>query len=197
MGPSLNILIVDDSEDDALLLQHVLRRGGYQIDCAVVSTPEAMQAALESRPWDLITSDHAMPQFTAPAALALAKKLRPNTPFLIVSGEINLNLAVALMRGGAHDYIHKSELARLVPAIERAMVENKVRLEREWMNAALIESSGRLREVLENSQDASYKRNLITNTFEYLSPAISAIMNSSCPTRKRIERATCEGRCPR
>jgi PAS domain S-box-containing protein len=175
MGPSLHILIVDDSEDDALLLQHVLRRGGYQIDCVVVSTPEAMQAALESRPWDLITSDHAMPHFTAPAALALAKRLRPNTPFLIVSGEINLNLAVALMRGGAQDYIHKSELARLLPAIERVMVENKVRLEREWMNAALIESSERLREVLENSQDASYKRNLITNTYEYLSPAITAI----------------------
>ena len=123
MGQSLRVLIVDDSEDDASLLQHTLKRGGYDIACSVVDTPSAMRAALESQNWDVITSDHSMPQFNAPGALALAKELRPEVPFIIVSGEIDINLAVSLMKGGAQDYIQKREIARLVPAIERELRE--------------------------------------------------------------------------
>ena len=99
MNTPLRVLIVEDSTADVDLLRRTLRRGGYEVTSAVVETPEAMRAALEGQDWDVITSDHAMPQFSAPAALALAKELRPDVPFLIVSGEIDLNLAVSLMRG--------------------------------------------------------------------------------------------------
>ena len=100
-----------------------LRREGYEVIYEIVDTQDAMRAALERQDWDVITSDHAMPQFSAPAALALAKELRPGVPFIIVSGEIDLNLAVSLMKQGAHDYIQKRELPRLIPAIERELHE--------------------------------------------------------------------------
>jgi|GEM_PF-1237665 len=131
MSQSLRILIVEDSEDDIFLLQHTLRKAGYAVTYTAVDTPEAMRSALESQNWDVITSDHSMPQFNAPAALALTMEICPAVPFIIVSGEIDLNLAVSLMRGGAKDYIQKRELARLVLALERELHEVKLNRERQ------------------------------------------------------------------
>src|ERR1700694_2572541 len=111
----LHLLIVDDSKIDADLLLRALRDGGFEVTYQVVDTSAAMRAALERQEWDVITSDHAMPQFSGPAALALAQELGPKVPFIIVSGEIDLNLAVSLIKGGAQDYVQKDELARLVP----------------------------------------------------------------------------------
>ena len=127
MNQPLRILIVEDSEDDATLLLRVLRREGYKVVYEIVDTPAAMSAALKSKEWDVIISDHVMPHFSAPEALKLAKKLRPDLPFIIVSGEIDLNLAVSLMKDGAHDYIQKTELPRLVPAIRRELDEAEIR----------------------------------------------------------------------
>jgi hypothetical protein len=76
-----------------------------------------------------------MPHFSAPAALALAKALRPDVPFIVVSGELDLNLAVSLMKGGAQDYIQKQELARLGPAIARELREVEVRRARQRAEA--------------------------------------------------------------
>src|SRR5512136_2881083 len=109
----LRVLMVEDAEEDADLLARELERSGYALTFERVETAAAMRAALESQPWDVITSDHAMPAFSAPAALALAQALAPETPFIIVSGEIDLNLAVSLLKAGAHDYIQKRELARV------------------------------------------------------------------------------------
>ena len=122
MSQPLRILIVDDSADDAGILRHELSRGGYAVESELVETHEAMRAALENQEWDVIASDHAMPRFSAPAALELAKQLCPDVPFIIVSGEIDLNLAVSLMRAGAHDYVQKRELSRICPTVERAPV---------------------------------------------------------------------------
>jgi two-component system cell cycle sensor histidine kinase/response regulator CckA len=82
MDHSLRILIVEDSPSDVELLHHALRRGGYEISCAVVDSPAAMRAALECQEWDVITSDHTMPEFSAPDALALTKEIRPEVPFI-------------------------------------------------------------------------------------------------------------------
>ncbi len=97
-----------------------------------------MRALLESQNWDVITSDNAMPLFSATAALALSKKLRPDIPFIVVSGEIDNNLAVSLMKGGAQDYIQKRELPRLVPVVERELREVVLRRGRQRDEAALI-----------------------------------------------------------
>src|ERR1700733_2081982 len=101
MARSLRLLIVDDSPADAMLLLEALRSAGYQTEYEVVDTERAMRAALENQAWDLITSDHSMPTFSAPAALAVSLELRPDVPLIIVSGEIDLNLAVSLIRAGA------------------------------------------------------------------------------------------------
>src|SRR5450755_2436240 len=119
----LRLLIVEDSPVDAALLQHMLRHGGYDIACEVVDNAPAMRAALERQEWDAITSDHTMPEFSAPQALALARQLCPATPVIVVSGETDLNLAVSLIRDGAQDYVQKRELNRVVPAIKRALSE--------------------------------------------------------------------------
>ncbi len=115
--------MIEDSEDDALLMSRTLQSEGYDVVYEIADTTSAMRAALEYQDWDVITADHGMPKFSAPEALAIAKKLRPDLPFIIVSGEIELNVAVALMKGGAQDYVRKTELFRLVPAIERGLKE--------------------------------------------------------------------------
>ena len=121
MDRTLRLLIVDDIQDDADLILLAMQRGGFAVTYELVDTLPAMHAALERQEWDVITSDHSMPRFSAPEALALAKARRPDIPFIIVSGEIDLGLAVTLMRDGAWDYVQKHQLAHLVPAIERVL----------------------------------------------------------------------------
>jgi signal transduction histidine kinase len=122
----LRVLIVEDSRVDAFLLEHALERGGFQPTCECVDTPEAMSAALEKE-WDLILADHSMPRFSAPEALELAKQKGRDVPFIIVSGHIEEETAVAAMKAGAHDYVMKDRLARLVPAVERELREAEMR----------------------------------------------------------------------
>jgi DNA-binding NtrC family response regulator len=141
MNRPLRLLMVENTDDDAELLLRALRRGGYEVACGVVETPAAMCAALARQEWDVITSDRAMPHFSAPAALALAKALRPDVPFIVVSSELDLNLAASLMKGGAQDYIQKQELAYLVPAIARELREVEVRRAREWAEAVAGEAA--------------------------------------------------------
>src|SRR5437879_4246136 len=124
----LRVLLVEDSQIDALLLTHALERGGFEATAERVDTREAMEKALAKREWDLILADHSMPQFSAPAALELMKERGLDLPFIIVSGHIDEETAVAAMRAGAHDYVMKDRLARLVPAVERELREAQVRV---------------------------------------------------------------------
>jgi DNA-binding NtrC family response regulator len=153
MDKCLRLLIVDDSEDDATLLLRTLRRGGYDVTYKVVDTADTMRSAIKSQPWDVITSDHAMPQFSAPRALALANELHSDAPFIIVSGEIDLNLAVTLMRSGANDYIQKKELTRLIPVIDRELRKVEINRERQRVEEELNVSETRYRRLFETAQD--------------------------------------------
>jgi len=134
---SLRVLLVEDSEPDAVLLTRALDRGGFAVTSQRVDTPEAMDAALNSHPWDLILCDHAMPRFSAPEALEILKRHRLDIPFIIVSGYIEEETAVAAMKAGAHDYVMKDRLARLVPAVERELRDAEVRRAREKFEADL------------------------------------------------------------
>lgn len=137
MGVLLRVLIVEDSEDDAELMLRELQRGGYELVFQRVDTPAAMEAALASQPWDVVIADHAMPRFNALAALHLLQESGLDLPFIIVSGSIGEDIAVEAMKAGAHDYIMKNSLARLVPAIERELREAVVRRERRKADEAL------------------------------------------------------------
>src|SRR2546425_5064494 len=123
----LRVLVVEDSTLDAELLLRALQHGGFDPVSEIVDTAETMEKALERKHWDLGVADHAMPHFSAPQALELVKKRGMDVPFIIVSGHIEEETAVAAMRAGAHDYIMKDRLARLVPAVERELREAQVR----------------------------------------------------------------------
>jgi PAS domain S-box-containing protein len=170
MNQPLSVLIVENSRDDADLLLQALRRGGYAVTATVVETPATMRAALTRQTWDVITSDHALPSFSAPAALALAKELRPDVPFIIVSGEISLHLAISLMRGGAQDYISKEELARLVPAIARELRDVEVRRERQRAEDALRVSETRYRRLFESARDGILIVDAVTHKITDVNP---------------------------
>src|ERR671916_2497725 len=152
MGAPLKVLLVEDSGDDALLLVRTLRRGGYDPAWERVDTASAMEAALDGRSWDLVISDHSMPAFSSSAALGLLRsKGFVDLPFIIVSGQIGEDAAVAAMKAGAHDYLMKDNLARLNSAIERELREADVRRERRRAERELKLSETRFRMMIEQS----------------------------------------------
>jgi signal transduction histidine kinase len=130
MSRPLRALFVEDSEDDLELLLRALRRGGYDVSFERVETAEAMSAALASGGWDVVLSDFSMPHFNAVRALELLHASGHDLPFIIVSGSVGEETAVAAMKAGAHDYVMKENLVRLVPAVEREVREAEVRRER-------------------------------------------------------------------
>jgi signal transduction histidine kinase len=123
----LRALIVEDSEDDALLLVRALERGGYAVTSRRVETADDMTAALDAEPWDIIFSDFKMPSFTGMAALALIMKRPEDIPFVLVSGTIGEDTAVEALKAGAHDFLLKGNLSRLIPAVGREMREAEAR----------------------------------------------------------------------
>jgi signal transduction histidine kinase len=133
----LQVLLIEDSEDDAALLEIELQRAGYVPICHRVETPEALTSALEQQKWDLIIADYRLPRFNGLAALALVKEQRLDLPFIIVSGFITEEAAVAAMKAGAHDYVMKDKLARLGSAVARELRDAEVRRERRRAEEAL------------------------------------------------------------
>jgi len=123
----LQILVVEDSEDDALLLELAIKREGAPCVCRRVETAEELAAALDASNWDAIIADYVMPKFGGLEALAMVREHGLDVPFIIVSGHINEDTAVAAMKAGAHDYVMKDKLARLTPAIAREMLDAEVR----------------------------------------------------------------------
>jgi diguanylate cyclase (GGDEF)-like protein len=121
MRKPLSLLIVEDCEDDALLVLMCLRRAGFEPSWKRVDTEPALAAALDQQPWDLLISDHNMPEFSAPAALAHVRGRGLDVPFIIVSGSIGEEAAVLAMKAGAQDYMVKGHLGRLPAAVEREL----------------------------------------------------------------------------
>jgi DNA-binding NtrC family response regulator len=137
MRTPLRVLIVEDLETDAALLLAELDRLGYEVMYERVETAGAMSAALSKEKWDLILSDFSLPQFSALDALSLCRDLAIEVPFLIVSGQIGEEEAVESMRLGALDFMTKGRLARLGPAITRALREAEERQARRAAEARL------------------------------------------------------------
>jgi PAS domain S-box-containing protein len=123
----LRVLIVEDSENDALLLLRELRRGGYEPEHEQVQTPEAMKEALAGSEWDVIISDYHLPRFGAPEALAISREAGLEVPFVVVSGKVGEESAVEALKAGAHDYVMKGNLTRLCATVERGLEEAQQR----------------------------------------------------------------------
>lgn len=150
MAQTLRLLLVEDSQDDADLLLLMLKRGGYEVIHTLASEPSEMQAALDNGPWDLVIADYSLPQFSGIAALDLVKAKGLDMPFIIVSGHIGEDDAVAAMRRGAHDYVMKHNLSRLLPAIDRELRDAADRAARRSAEQRLREQEVRLSAILSN-----------------------------------------------
>lgn len=163
MSKPLRVLLVEDSEDDAELIINQLERSGYDLTYQRVENPTAMTIALAEQ-WDIVLADYALPKFSATAALNLLQSKKLDLPFIIVSGSIGDGSAVAAMKAGAHDYLMKDNLARLVPAIERELQEAVIRQERQQIQSELRESENRWQLALRGSNDGIWDWNIQSNT---------------------------------
>jgi two-component sensor histidine kinase len=139
----LRVLHVEDSLGDAALTERALTKAGYDVDSERVVNAQEMLAALAKQAWDLIIADYRLPEFDAPSALSLLQQSGHDIPFIVVSGAMGDELAVAIMRSGAQDYLLKTDLARLAPAVEREIGDARMRRGREQAERALNESEER------------------------------------------------------
>ena len=154
MATSLRLLIVEDCEDDALLTVRELRRAGYNVEFERVETAAAMAVALNQQTWDLVIADYSLPQFSGTAALELLTSSGLDIPFLIISGSIGDDLAVEVMKSGAHDYMLKGNLKRLAPSVERELREAEMRRQRRHTELALGDSEARKAAIFDSALDS-------------------------------------------
>jgi two-component system cell cycle sensor histidine kinase/response regulator CckA len=136
----LRVLIVEDSPPDAELMVHALRQTGREVVHERVDDAASLRAALTRGPWDVVLSDYSLPQFDAPRALAVVREEPDPPPFIVVSGSVGEDLAVAAMQAGATDYIMKDRLQRLAPAVTRAVEATAERRERRQLEHRLQQS---------------------------------------------------------
>lgn len=172
---SLRVLIVEDSENDALLLELELQRAGYEPTCERVETREGMAEALVRERWDLIIADYVLPRFNGLEALALVKARGLDLPFIIVSGHITDNTAVAAMKAGAHDYVMKDNLARLGSAVQRELRDAEGRRAGRAADQKLqVEQV--FRQAIENSVPAGITAVDLDGRQTYVNPAFCAMV---------------------
>ena len=158
----LRLLVIEDAPDDAELLRLELRRAGYDVTMRRVETLDGMTSALREHEWDLVVSDHSMPGMTSFSALDVLRAQNLDLPFIIFSGGIGEEEAVAAMRAGAKDYVMKGNVARLVPAIARELKQAETRRQRRSAEAAIRELEQMREFALESAHIGEWEIDLAT-----------------------------------
>jgi len=130
MGGELKVLILEDVQFDAELMEYELCREGVKFSSERVETEEDFINGINNLKPDVILVDHSLPSFDGISALEIAKEHSPDTPFIFVSGKIGDDFAVDVLKKGATDYVFKNNLSKLVPAVERALKERSEFIER-------------------------------------------------------------------
>jgi len=129
MAIPLRVLLIEDNEDDAVLILRQLKRGGYETSHLRVDTFPDVVRALEEGQWDVVLCDYRLPGFDGLQVLSLYRQKGLEAPFIVCSGTIGEETAVAAMRAGADDYVMKDKLSLLGPAVERALQAAAVKRE--------------------------------------------------------------------
>ncbi|MEX2157623.1 MAG: response regulator [Gemmatimonadales bacterium] len=147
----LRVLLIEDSEPDAALLVRELERAGYEPSVTRVTSPAALEQALDRQPWDVVFSDFTLPGFRGSDALQIVRRRDPDVPFIFVSGTIGEERAVEAMKAGANDYILKDNPIRLIPVLRRELRDAKMRQEHRQAERRLADSEARYRLLFERN----------------------------------------------
>jgi two-component system cell cycle sensor histidine kinase/response regulator CckA len=175
IGEPLRILLVEDVPEDAELVLLEVHRLGVDFLSQRVDTREAFLEALHEFGPDLILCDYSMPSFDGMAALRLTREHSPGTPFIVVTGSLNEEVAVECMKEGAADYVLKDRMARLGPAVLAALERARAQREKELASATLRESEARYRLLAENASDVIWMMDL-DGRFSYMSPSVESLL---------------------
>jgi len=145
MGVTLRIIFVEDSENDAGLIISHLEMAGYMIGYERVQNPDQMRSAFLKHSWDFVFSDYQLKHFDATEALSICHELSPDIPFIVISNVLSDESVVGSLKAGAHDYLTKDNLIRLIPAVVRELDETKIRNEKRLAVNALMDSEKQYR----------------------------------------------------
>ncbi|TAK19270.1 MAG: response regulator [Myxococcaceae bacterium] len=184
MGKPLRVLLVEDSEDDALLLIRELRRGGYSVEWERVDTEADLRIALARAPWDIVFSDFHMPAFSAQGAFAVVQAHVLDVPFIIISGTVGEETAVAAMREGVNDYLIKGSLARLVPAVERELKKVADRREQRALEDRLRETRAQLEQIVAAIPDVFWSARVVDRRpiMVFVTPSCRGVLGEEAET---------------
>jgi two-component system cell cycle sensor histidine kinase/response regulator CckA len=164
MKKTYQILLVEDSLDDAEIIRYELKKSGMMFTIERVDTEPAYLDMLNSKPFDIILSDFSLPQFSGRKALELLMGLDLELPFILVSGAVGDEIAVEMLRNGCVDYVLKEKLTRLPSAVERAVQESHLQSEKQSALDALKESELRFRRIADNSPMLIWMSDINRNT---------------------------------
>ncbi|MEO6326174.1 MAG: response regulator, partial [Thermoanaerobaculia bacterium] len=181
MKTPLRVLLIEDSEDDALLIVSELNRGGYECDFVRVQSAETMRAALQAQGWEIVLSDYSMPGFSGMAAFRILRERDPIIPFILISGMLGEEIAVTAMRSGVQDYLLKGNLGRLVPAVQRELAEAQTRRAHKAAAEALRQSEERFRLIAENVDSVFWIYEVESRQHSYVSPAYERMWGCAPP----------------
>ena len=172
---SLRVLIIEDSENNALLLIRNLKKGGYNPVYERMETADAMKKALKEKQWDIILCDYSLSKFNAPSAIAILKETNIDIPLIVITGAIGEETAAECMRLGAQDFIMKGNMSRLCPAIARELEDAEIRNKEKQVEEKLRHEEQRFRAFIEHSSDIIVIMNR-EGIITYVNPAVERVL---------------------
>lgn len=180
MSIPIRVLIIEDSEDDALLTLRELRKGGYDPTYRIVETPATLAVALEEEEWDIILSDFQMPSFDGREALRIVQSKGLDIPFVVISGVLVEENAVEILKAGANDYVKKGNWPRLIPAIGRELREAESRKERKFAEHEKAQAQEQYHILFDSAVEGIFQ-STPTGVFINVNPAMATLLGFDSP----------------